>query len=358
MSDNNFNFDGDNILANNTLLLELLISILPPKPFNPSIEDLVNNANNIVRSIQITPQKIYLPSYVFKPSILDLVNNANNIVQKLQITSQKISLPNYVFKPSIDDLVNNVSRIIRSLQITSYKILQKPFNPSIIDLVNNANNIVRNLQITSQKISLPTYTFKPSINDLIENAMFIFRGMLLPVIDESKTEFDEKSLPKRFVLSTIDEQPSILDNKYLIEVKKEKDSAGNDIYGIVNKIYDGQRRPMSKTSQQISETPSLYLNKVNDSVPDKPSKNMKFTAMLEPQSETEYADNTKKRNTYTLSNNETVVDGGVAIDTNRLPVISIKAKENKSEIKTPEDDIDSEEEYDSFSPMTLRPRKN
>jgi len=326
--------ESDNILANNTLLLELLISILPPKPFKPSIEDLVNNANNIVRSIQITPQKIYLPSYVFKPSIDDLVNNANRIVQKLQITSQKISLPNYVFKPSIDDLVNNVSRIIMSLQITSYKILQKPFNPSIIDLVNNANNIVRNLQITAQKISLPTYTFKPSINDLIENAMFIFRGMLLPVMDESKTEFDEKSLPNRFVLSTIDVQPSILDNKYLIEVKKEKDSANNDIYGIVNKIYDGQRRPKSKTSQQISETPSLYLNKVNTSVSDKSPqsestndkvvRNMKFTAMQEPQSETEYVDNTKKRDTYILYNNETV--DGVAIDTNRLPVISTNAE--------------------------------
>jgi hypothetical protein len=354
MSENTFNSDDDNILANNTLLLELLISILPQKPFKPSMEDLVNNANNIVRSIQITPQKIPLINYnyVFNPSIDDLVNNANNIVQKLQIISPKIYLPTYIFKPSINDLVNNVSRIMRSLQITSYKILQKPCNPSILDLVNNANNIVRSLQITPQKISLPTYTFKPSINDLIENAMFIFRGMLLPVMDESKTEFDEKSLPNRFVLSTIDEQPSILDNKYLIEVKKEKDSAGNDIYGIVNKTYDGQGRPNSKTSQQISEKPSLYLNKVNNSVTDKPSKNMKFTAMPEPQSDIEYTDNPKKRDTYTLSNNETVVDGGVAIDTNRMPVISAKAEDVGGE------DFMEDEANNLLSPMTLRPRNN
>jgi hypothetical protein len=221
------------------------------------------------------------------------VNNANNIVQKLQITSQNISTPNYVFKPSIDDLVNNVSRIIMSLQITSYKILQKPFNPSILDLVNNANNIVRSLQITSQKISLPTYTFKPSINDLIENAMFIFRGMLLPVMDESKTEFDEKSLPNRFVLSTIDEQPSILDNKYLIEVKKEKDSANNDIYGIVNKIYNGQRRVKSN-NMSVESTEDKSVS--NYELP----KDIKINAMKSPQSNTAITPTKKKNGTSFL----------------------------------------------------------
>ena len=255
--------ESDNILVNNTLLLELLISILPHKPFKPSIDDLVNNANNIVRSIQITPQKI--------------------------------SLPNYVFKPSIDDLVNNVSRMIMSLQITSYKILQKPFNPSILDLVNNANNIVRNLQITAQKISLPTYTFKPSINDLIENAMIIFRGMLLPIMDESKTEFDEKSLPNRFAFSTIDEQSSILDNKYLVEVKKEKDSAGNDIYGIVNKIYDGQRRVKSNNMSVESTEDKLGSNY---ELP----KDIKINAMKSPQSNTAInVDDIKSLNIHTLS---------------------------------------------------------
>ena len=333
-----FNSESDNILVNNTLLRELLLSILPQKPFNPSIEDLVKNANSIVQKLQITAQKISTPNYVFKPSIEDLINNVNLIIQGLQITPQKIIQKQ--FNPSILDLVNNANSIVKSLQITAQKISLPTyvFNPSILDLVNNANSIVKSLQITPQKISLPTYTFKPSINDLIENAMFIFRGMLLPIMDESKTEFDEKSLPNRFVLSTIDEQSSILDNKYLVEVKKEKDSAGNDIYGIVNKIYDGQRRVKSNNMSVESTEDNLGSNY---KLPD----DIKINAMKSPQSNTAInVDDIKSLNIHTLSFKKPVIEGGI---NETIPVTN-------NVLADDDDDDDDDEKDDNITPLPLR----
>jgi len=305
-----FDIEEENIRANNSLLLEILLSILPQPSFTPSIKDLVENANSIVQQLQITPQKITIPQPIFTPSIKDLVENANRIVQELQITPQEIIIPKYIFNPSILELVQNANRIVQELQITPQKITipQPIFTPSILELVQNVNRIVQQLQITPQKITLPTYTFKPSIRDLIENAMFIFREMLLPEMDPSEMEFNEDSLPNRYILSSINKENLIVPKKHLVKLKKleNKDKENNpyNSYEINTTTYKGDAviRP-NKNSEEGSYGESHV--KMND---------VKISAMKAPQNYADYNGDNTQRDNYIISYNKPVVNSG----TNKL----------------------------------------